>query len=69
MGVQVVVLLALVQNLDFFVWSSYEVSSIDPNFIVHKLNVDPLFLPKKQKLRRSTKQHVEAMKEEVEKLK
>ena len=44
-------------------------SSIDPNFIVHKLNVDPLFLPKKQKLRRSIKQHVEAMKEEVEKLK
>ena len=53
----------------FFAWSPYEVSSIDPNFIVHKLNVDPLFLPKKQKLRRSTKQHVEAMKEEVEKLK
>ena len=69
MGDQVVVLLALVQNLDFFAWSPYEVSSIDPNFIVHKLNVDPLFLPKKQKLRRSTKQHVEAMKEEVEKLK
>ena len=66
---QVVVLLALVQNLDFFAWSPYEVSSIDPNFIVHKLNVDPLFLPKKQKLRGSTKQHVEAMKEEVEKLK
>ena len=62
-------LLALVQNLDFFAWSPYEVSSIDPNFIVHKLNVDPLFLPKKQKLSRSTKQHVEAMKEEVEKLK
>ena len=69
MGDQVVVLLALVQNLDFFAWSPYEVSSIDPNFIVHKLNVVPLFLPKKQKLRRSTKQHVEAMKEEVEKLK
>ena len=69
MGDQVVVLLALVQNLDFFAWSPYEVSSIDPNFIVHKLNMDPLFLPKKQNLRRSTKQHVEAMKEEVEKLK
>ena len=44
-------------------------SSIDPNFIVYKLNVDPLFLPKKQKLKRSIKQHMEAMKEMVEKLK
>ena len=42
---------------------------IDPNFIVHKLNVDPLFLPKKQKLKRSAKQHVKAVKEEVENLK
>ena len=31
--------------------------------------MDPSFPPKKQKLRRSVKQHVEAMKEEVEKLK
>lgn len=44
-------------------------SSVDPNFIVHKLNVDPLFLHKKQKSRRSAKQHVEVVKEEVEKLK
>lgn len=42
---------------------------VDPNFITHKLNVDPLFPPKKQKPRRSTKQHVEAVKEKVEKLK
>ena len=39
-----------------------------PNFIVHKLNVDLLFSPKKQKPRRSAKQHVEIMKEKVEKL-
>ena len=31
--------------------------------------MDPSFPPKKQKLRRSVKQHVEAVKEEVEKLK
>lgn len=46
---------ALVQNVDVFVWSPYEVPSVDPNFIVHKLNVDLLFPPKKQKPRRSAK--------------
>ena len=28
---------------------------VDPEFIVHKFNVDPLYPPKKQKLRRSAK--------------
>ena len=66
---RVAILLALVQNLGVFIQSPYKVPSVDPNFITHKLNVDPLFPPKKQKPRRSTKQHVEAVKEEVEKLK
>ena len=44
-------------------------SSVDKTFITHKLNIDPLFLPKKQKSRRFVKQHVEVVKEEVEKLK
>ena len=38
---------------------------VDPEFIVHKLNVDPLFPPKKQKLRRSAKEHVDIVKQEV----
>lgn len=42
---------------------------VDSTFIVHKLNVDPLVPPKKQRPRRSTKPHVEVVKEEVEKLK
>ena len=42
---------------------------VDPEFIVHKLNVDPLFSPKKQKPRRSAKEHVEAVKQEVKRLK
>ena len=61
--------LELVQNLDVFTWSPYEVSGVDPTFITHKLNVYPLLPPRKQKLRRSAKPHMEAMKEEVEKLK
>ena len=40
-------LLLLVQNIDVFTWSLYEVPRVDPQFIFHKLNVDPLFPPKK----------------------
>ena len=42
---------------------------MDPEFIVHKLNVDPLYPPKEQKLRRSTGEHVEAVRQEVKRLK
>lgn len=52
---QVVMLLALVQNVDVFAWSPYEVPGVDPNFIIHKLNVDLLYLPKRQKSRRFVK--------------
>ena len=45
-------LLFLIQNVDVFAWSSYEVPGVDPEFIIHKLNVDPSFCPKKQKPRR-----------------
>ena len=59
---RVEMLLLLVQNVDAFAWSPYEVLEVDPEFIVHRLNVDPLFPPKKQKPRRSTKEHVEVVK-------
>ena len=49
--------------------SPYEVPRVDPEFIVHKLNVYPSFPPKKQKPRRSTKEHVEAVRQEVRRLK
>ena len=62
------VLLSLIQNLDVFAWNLYEVPRVDPTFITHRLNVDPLVTPKKKKLR-SAKPHVEAMKEEVKRLK
>ena len=44
---RVELLLFLVQNVDVFAWSPYKVLGVDPEFIVHKLNVDPLYLPKK----------------------
>ena len=58
---RVEMLLFLIQNVDMFAWSPYEVPGVDPEFIVHKLNVDPLYPPKKQKLRRSAKEHVKAI--------
>ena len=44
---RVEMLLFLVQNIDVFAWSLYEVPGVDLEFIVHKFNVDPLFPPKK----------------------
>ena len=58
-------LLFLIQNVDVFAWSPFEVPGVDLEFIVYKLNVDPSFLPKKQKSRRSAKEHVEAMRSKV----
>ena len=62
-------LLFLKRNVNVFAWSLYKVPRVDLKFIFHKLNVDPSFSPKKQKPRRSAKEHVEAVRQEVEKLK
>nr|XP_023895551.1 uncharacterized protein LOC112007441 [Quercus suber] len=66
---KVEMLLLLVQNVDVFAWSPYEVPGVDPEFIVHRLRVDPLVPPKKQKPRRSAWEHTETVKAEVRKLK
>ena len=66
---KVEMLLFLIQNVDVFAWSSYEVPEVDPEFIIHKLNVDPSFSPKKQKLRRLAKEHVKAVRQKVKRLK
>ncbi|XP_030946053.1 uncharacterized protein LOC115970586 [Quercus lobata] len=66
---RVEMLMFLVQNVDMFAWSPYEVLEVDPEFIVHKLNVDPLYPLKKQKSRRSVKEHVETVRQKVKRLK
>ncbi|XP_075640451.1 uncharacterized protein LOC142612219 [Castanea sativa] len=66
---KVELLLFLVQTMDVFAWSPYEVLGVGPEFIVHKFNVDPLYPPKKQRSRRLAKEHVEAVRQEVGKLK
>ena len=39
--------LFLMQNVDVFAWSPYKMPRVDLEFIVHKLNVDPLYPHKK----------------------
>ena len=56
-------------NIEAFAWTPYEMPGIDPNFIHHELNVKPEFRPVQQKGRRSAPEHVDAVIEEVEKLK
>ena len=56
-------------NIEAFAWTPYEMPGIDPKFIRHELNVQSDFRPVKQKVRRSAPEHVDAVIEEVEKLK
>ena len=57
------------KNVDVFAWNAYEALGIDLDFICHHLNVNPAITPRKQPPRRSSKDHYEAVKDEVTKLK
>ena len=57
------------ENVDVFAWDAYKASGVDPDFICHHLNVNPSVTPKKQPPRRLSKEHANAIKEEVMKLK
>ena len=57
------------ENVDVFAWDACEAPGIDPDFICHHLNVNPSIAPRKQPPRRSSKDHYEAVKDEVTKLK
>ena len=59
----------LEKNIDVFAWSAYEAPRVDLDFICHYLNVNPSVLPKKQPPRCSSKEHSDAIKDEVLKLK
>ena len=52
-----------------FAWVAYEAPGVDPNFICHHLNVNPSITPRRQPPRRPSKEHVEAVENEVTKLK
>lgn len=57
------------ENVDVFAWSPYEAPGVDPNFICYRLNVNPSVIPKRQPPRRPSKEHAEAVRSEVAKLK
>ena len=57
------------KNVDVFAWDAYEASGVDPDFICQHLNDNPSVTPKKQPPRRPSKEHANAVKGEVMKLK
>ena len=57
------------KNIDVFAQSTYKAPRVDPNFIFHHLNINPSAIPKKQPPRRSSREHSDAVKGEVLKLK
>ena len=59
----------LKRNIDVFAWNAYEAPGVDPDFICHHLNVNPVMTPRKQLPRRPSKEHAEAVRQEVSKLK
>ena len=52
-----------------FAWDTYEAPGVNPSFIYHHLNVNPSATPKKQPPRHPSKEHANAVRDEVMKLK
>ena len=57
----------LKRNIDVFAWSVYEALGVDLHFICHHLNVNLSIIPRKYQ--HSSKEHFDAVKDEVSKLK
>ena len=56
-------------NVDVFAWDAYEAPGVDLNFICHHPNVNSSITPRRQPPWHPSKEHVEAIKNEVTKLK
>ena len=59
----------LKENVDMFAWDTYEAPGVNPSFICHHLNVNPSVTLKKQPPQRPSKEHANAVRDEVMKLK
>ena len=57
------------KNVNLFAWNAYEAPGVDLNFICHHLNVNPSINPRRQPPRCPSKEHAEAIRNEVIKLK
>ncbi|KAL0413601.1 UNVERIFIED_CONTAM: Retrovirus-related Pol polyprotein from transposon gypsy [Sesamum radiatum] len=56
------------ENVDMFAWSPSDFRVIDPEVIVHRLNVDPMMRPMKQKKKTFGAERNKIIEEEVKKL-
>ena len=56
-------------NIDVFAWNAYDVPRIYPSLACHWLIVNPEAVPHKQPPQQSSKDHVEAVRTEANKLK
>ena len=36
------------KNIDLFAWNAYKAPGVDPSFICHHLNINPVVTPKRQ---------------------
>ena len=59
----------LKRNIDVFAWDACDALGIDLTFICHHLNVNPTITPKKQPPRRLSREHADAIRDDVAKLK
>ena len=57
------------RNVDVFAWDAYDAPGVDPNLICHYLNINSSYIPKKQLHQRPSKEHADAVRDEVMKLK
>ena len=57
------------RNIDVFTWNVYEAPGVDPKFICHHLKVNPLITHRKRPPQHPSKEHAEALQEEVTRLK
>ena len=57
------------ENADVFAWDACKAPGVDPSFICHHLNVNPSIAPRKQPPRCPLKEHANAVRDEVMKLK
>ena len=55
--------------MDVFAWDAYEALGVDLSFICHHLNVNPSVTPKRQAPRHPSKEHANAVRDKVMKLK
>ena len=59
----------LKRNIDVFAWDACDALGIDLAFICHYLNANLSITPKKQPPRRPSREHADAIRDEVAKLK